>query len=324
MEQLFKSKFENAVWGFIIGDALGVPYEFSSRESMNSNPITAMVGHGTHNQPPGTWSDDTSMMLCVLEYFLEAYGEQQNHGLTNLNIAQNKISSKFLKWYLNSEYTSGDNVFDIGGATRIALNNIIKTNDVNNSGVTDIKTGCGNGALMRCMPIAFFLSNQNELIRNKYTYAIGAITHNTYISYYCCVFYIEMMIQLTRGETKYKSCDFAKNVIENYLAEGNEKGIINAEPFKRLHSSISNLSISDIKSSGYVIDTLESVLWVFLNTDNYKDAVFSAINLGGDTDTIAALVGALAGIYYDDINNSWKDSIVNKELVLKLLIKLNT
>jgi ADP-ribosylglycohydrolase len=324
LEQLLKSKIENAVWGFIIGDALGVPYEFSSRESMKLNPIMAMVGHRTHNQPPGTWSDDTSMMLCVLEYFLESIGADRNHDINNLNYALNIISSKFINWYQRGEYTSGGNVFDIGGATRWALNNIIETNDINNCGVTEIKTGCGNGALMRCLPIAFFLSNKSELVRNKYINSIGAITHNTYISYYCCVFYIEMIIQLTRGKSKYESCDFAKNVIEKYLDEESKGGYINRDPFKRLHSSISSVSINDIKSGGYVIDTLESVLWVFLNTNSYEEAVFSAINLGGDTDTIAALVGAIAGIYYEDINSSWKNSIVNKELVIKLLNRLNT
>ena len=92
-----------------------------------------------------------------------------------------------------------------------------------------------------------------------------------------------------------------------------------------LNNEIYSLSKDGISSSGYVIDTLEAVLWSFLSSNSYEEAVFTAINLGDDTDTIAALVGGLAGIYYgfDSINNNWIQCLARKRDIYELLLSFN-
>jgi ADP-ribosylglycohydrolase len=99
-----KNKFYAALWGFIVGDALGVPYEFSDRKEMMNDPAIEMIGYRSHDQPAGTWSDDTSMMLCVLENI-------QNNGSVK------DLANLFLDWYYNGYHTANGEAFDIGNTT---------------------------------------------------------------------------------------------------------------------------------------------------------------------------------------------------------------
>ena len=91
-----------------------------------------------------------------------------------------------------------------------------------------------------------------------------------------------------------------------------------------LSKDIYRKTVDEIKSSGYVIDTLEAVIWCLLNTENYKDAVLKAVNLGDDTDTIAALTGGLAGLAYglESIPKKWIDCIADKMNVCNIIQRL--
>ena len=105
-----KLNIESGILGLVVGDALGVPHEFNPRVHFDENPVTDMVGYGTYNLPPGTWSDDSSLTLATLD------------SLAN-GLDYNDIMEKFLSWYKDAEYTPYDEVFDIGGTTRIAISN---------------------------------------------------------------------------------------------------------------------------------------------------------------------------------------------------------
>lgn len=140
----------DCVYGMAVGDALGVPYEFRPRGSFT---CTDMVGRGTHNQPAGTWSDDTSMALALCDSYRE---------LGDINC--DDILVKFRNWINEGAYTADGNVFDYGNATRQALD-----------------TGCGltseyskgNGSLMRCLPMVFMECSDCDIRE------VSAITHAT-------------------------------------------------------------------------------------------------------------------------------------------------
>ena len=102
---------EGAVLGFAVADALGVPVEFTSREERRQDPVCDMRGGGTHEQPAGTWSDDTSMTLCLI------------HSLTEKGIDYEDQMARFADWMVNGNYTATGNVFDIGNATQRAISN---------------------------------------------------------------------------------------------------------------------------------------------------------------------------------------------------------
>ena len=302
---------KDALWGFIVGDALGVPYEFSTRSMMKKNPATDMVGYGTYNQPPGTWSDDTSMMLCVLENIL-------NKGNTR------DLANLFLKWYKDDYMTPHGELFDIGITTSTALGNLMSGIKPSQSGLSD-EMSAGNGSLMRCIPYAFVedfhQSVFNMVMDNR-------ITHRHHLCSLSCMYYVKMMRSILDGKDKQEACSNAAGYLRKgwRLTDAEDDHVETRKIFQKLFDpDFSKLPENEIKSTGYVISTLEAVIWCFLNTENYKEAVLKAVNLGGDTDTIAALTGGLAGLYYgyEQIPNEWINQIANQGLINSLMDKLN-
>ena len=138
------NKTLSAIMGLCVGDALGVPVEFSSREQLKRNPVVDMRAYGTYNQPAGTWSDDTSMTLCTLD------------SLSN-GLDYKDIMEKFLSWYKDGEYTPHGEAFDIGMATSKALNKYASGEKPLESGGRGERDN-GNGSLMRILPVLFLFT----------------------------------------------------------------------------------------------------------------------------------------------------------------------
>ena len=161
----------DCVYGQAVGDALGVPYEFKARGTF---ACTGMVGYGTHNQPAGTWSDDTSMALAICDSYRELG-----------RVDATDIRGRFLAWYRDGVYTC-DGLFDIGNATAKAL-----------------RLGCGldgefdngNGSLMRTVPLAFTDATDDEVR------AASAITHAHSTSTEACVRMVHAARELIAGRT---------------------------------------------------------------------------------------------------------------------------
>jgi ADP-ribosylglycohydrolase len=312
----FHEKLKSSIIGFTVGDALGVPVEFKSREDLQLKPIDDMEGEGTHYQPKGTWSDDTSMILATLD--------------CNSLYDFEELADKFVNWYKKCDYTPYGKVFDIGNTTSLALNKWrTSVNNPTECGSVDINSN-GNGSLMRILPYAFSfygLGINSLSTRIERVNKCSKITHAHHISTLACNIYSEIVQNLLSGDNietaynKIRSIEWFK--MEQFLVvnEYTDEVINNFD--RILKNDISELKMEEIKSSGYVIDTLEAVLWCVLKTNNYKEAVLKAVNLGNDTDTIAALVGGLAGIMYgyDSIPTNWIDCLAKKEYLFELIEK---
>lgn len=257
---------KDAIYGFAIGDALGVPVEFMPRGSFK---VTDMLEYGTHHQPKGTWSDDTSMMLATCDSIKCCGG-----------INTKDMLECFRNWLFDGDYAIDGNVFDIGGTTMTALRTGIARDDINSN---------GNGSLMRILPLAFLPIHSAEIEQ------VSAITHGHALSMQICCEYVSIVKRLLNGMNIFEAKMFCNGRI----------------PF------IEELDEDEIKSTGYVIDTFEAVMWAVSTTDNFKDAVLKAVNLGDDTDTIGALTGALAGIIYgyDAIPSEWIEALRGKEII---------
>lgn len=270
------SKLHDAILGLAIGDALGVPYEFEKRGTFL---CTEMVGYGTHNQPEGTWSDDTSMVLATLDSL------KSNDG----KIVPKDMFERFNYWLLYGDYTAHGEVFDAGIATCKALQTgKPQTGEYDN----------GNGSLMRILPLAFVPCTDDEIR------AVSAITHGHRISMDACVIYVHIAKRLLAGES---ICEIIPTLQYD-------------KPFDRLHR-IDQISTSEIKSSGYVVDTLEAALWAVSHKSNnadkeksFRNDLLDAVNLGQDTDTVGAVAGGLAGIIYglDEVSD-WVETLQNRE-----------
>lgn len=299
----------NGLIGLCIGDALGVHVEFVSREKLSNHPVTNMRGHGTHGQPAGTWSDDSSMTFCLTESLI--------NGLDYEDIAE-----RYCKWILEGYWTPFNKTFGVGRTTFKALFSIKNGTRAIEAGGKSEKDN-GNGSLMRILPIAFYLNkneydNRFEVIQN-----VSSITHAHPRCHIACSIYVQYAIYLIRGLDKYEAYKLMKSdILNNYkdYPYSNE-----VELFDRiLLSNISECEVNEINSSGYVIDTLEASLWCFLTSNSYEECVLKAVNLGNDTDTVAAIAGGLAGIYYGigTIPNDWLDKIPRKEAISQLASNL--
>jgi ADP-ribosylglycohydrolase len=293
---------KDILYGMAIGDALGVPYEFKTREEMKKNPCTGMIGYGTHKQPKGTWSDDTSLALATVASLVKGY-----------NI--NDIAIAFTAWRDLGHYAINGKVFDIGGTTNIAIERIKEGKlPVTLCGGYDERSN-GNGSLMRILPIVdyiLYLKTKTEVTQeeiNRIISDLSSLTHRNEFSIERCQHLILFAYYLINSKNKETS-------FENFTGDPNRTAFKSIFLFNSYNDFI-NISEKQIKSGGYVLDTLEASIWCLLTTDNYKDAVLKAVNLGGDTDTTACVTGGLAGILYgyENIPKEWIDDLRGKELI---------
>ncbi len=296
-----ESFIKSAVIGFAIGDALGVPVEFMNRGKLEKSPVRDMMGYGSHKVPEGTWSDDTSLVVATMESIIEVG-----------KIDFNDIMNKFSDWMLKAKYTATDELFDIGISTRKAIINYISNNKSPvECGATGIYEN-GNGSLMRILPIAFYCYYK-DLQNDEKTALIedaSSITHGHEISKLGCCIFCDYIIHLLKGNNKEEALDLI--VQSNYNSLYSEDTI---KVYDRILSGkIKQLAKDEIKSSGFVVDTLEASLWCTLTSDNYEDAVIKAVNLGDDTDTVGAIAGGINGIIYGERNipKRWKEKLRRK------------
>lgn len=261
-----------------------------------------MRGKGTHNQKAGTWSDDTSLTIALIK----ALGDKE------FNV--DSIARRMMDWLYKGKYTANGKVFDVGNTTREAIWRMHK-------GVSPIEAGGkdeysnGNGSLMRIHPLAFYLLDVDDFEEKKnMIYQVSSLTHANIISKVACHFLVELIIHLL----KTNSIRTAYDVVCRKFAEYYTEDKIQSAFANIFSGKILSMPASSVKSSGYVIDTLEAVLWCIFHTTTYKDAVLTAVNLGDDTDTVGAITGGIAGIIYglNAIPEEWISKLVNKMIVL--------
>lgn len=306
-----KEKLKDAIYGLAIADACGVPGEFKPREYLKSCPITDMIGNvGCWRQPTGTWSDDTSMTLALLDALKNNNYEYSKEVLT-------QTMENFISWYRVGIFASNMNRFDIGNTCRLAIQNFENKRDVYKCGIKDINS-CGNGALMRILPMAFLdYKNDKELIK-----AIDEVTSLTHANAICSetsIIYIKFVRELLNGKTKEEAFENIIKYCQNVSILVGFLKVIN--PFERIDNNFHNIEERKIQSTGYCVHTLEAALWCFLNSNSYEECILKAINLGDDTDTTAAVVGGICGVYYgfDNIPTKWVDKLLDKETIDNLL-----
>jgi ADP-ribosyl-[dinitrogen reductase] hydrolase len=304
-------KIKAAFFGFAVGDALGVPYEFKDREKMEKLPAIEMRGYGTWNQPIGTWSDDSSLAFCLAESLTKGYD-------------LNDMSQNFINWRINGYWGAHHKLFDIGNATRFAIELLQKgTSPLLSGGMTEDDNG--NGSLMRILPILFHVKDLSIEERYLKVKEVSSITHAHFRSVFACFIYVEFALQLLQGKSKYDAYTEMQRLVNSFINK-NDFNKTEIEKFKRIlvHEILMEKE-SDIYSSGYVLHTLEASLWCLFATETYSEAVLKAVNLGSDTDTTACVTGGLAGLLYgyEFIPSNWIDVIARKKDIEDLCERFN-
>lgn len=288
-----KDKFLGCLVGLAIGDALGMPIEFKSP----FKPVVGMRKGTHHNLPAGYWTDDTSMALCLADSLVRKKGFDPQDQLRT-----------YVKWYKKGHLSADNKCDGIGSTTREALNKFQKTKKP----YCGTKDGAkaGNGSIMRLAPIPmFYFNNRRDVI--KYSALSAKTTHGAKVCVDATKLLGVMIQKALKGSSK-------EDILNTHLP--------NLEPLVNTIIENKNYKLDPpyIKGTGFVVKSLEAALWAFNKTNNYKDCVLAAVNLGDDADTTGAIAGALAGAYYgyDSIPTKWKNKLTKKDLIEGYALKL--
>ena len=309
-------KIKAVMLGHAVGDALGVPVEFCSRAELDQNPVTDMRGFGTYPVPAGAWSDDTSMSIAALDAMCKKHWSYED------------VMKNFALWLEKGKYTPTGRAFDVGCTCRCAISNYtipVYGNDfgkailppgfdvVKNCGLNGERSN-GNGSMMRIHPFVLYADAKmlpfqvwKPLIENA-----SALTHAHERSIVGCLIYAFVLMHLLNDSSK-SAIELALRRAEIHLREYGE-----LSHYGRIFEpDFANIPQNGIKSSGYVVDTLEAALWCSLTTDSYRECVLKAVNLGEDTDTVAAIAGGLAGVLYgyEAIPTEWLDTLLRRDKI---------
>jgi ADP-ribosylglycohydrolase len=261
-----------------------------------------MLGYGRWDQPEGTWSDDSSLTLCTMESLAKGYDIED-------------IGRTFCKWIFDGYWTSTGFVFDAGLTTFMALDKI------RNDGISSLKSGCGaeedlgNGSLMRMLPVALYFKNEPIGPFLKTVHEISAITHAHPRAKLGCGIYSLLVRQLAVNQNKTEAYHIAvKQAMDFYKPLPEFNGEL--RHFDRIISTdIAGLRQDQIRSTGYLVDTLEAGIWCLLTYTNTKDVLLAAVNLGMDTDTTGLVAGGIAGLHYglEGVPVDWLNSLARKK-----------
>ena len=289
-------RYQGCLCGLAVGDAVGTSVEFLPRDSFK--PVTDMVGGGPFRLQPGQWTDDTSMALCLGVSLLEKDGFDPEDQL-----------ERYIRWYREGYLSSTGRCFDIGSTTLKGLIHYQKTGQALMAESDEFSAG--NGCIMRLGPVPLFFATN----RSKAVYLGGQssrTTHGAKKAILCSQLFSEIILNALDGCSK----NDALTMVGNYpdfpeiaaIAQGDYQQKIRAE----------------IKASGYVVNSLEAALWSFATTNNYREAILTAVNLGDDTDTTAAICGQVAGAYYgiNSIPTHWQEKLIMREFILDLAEKI--
>ena len=301
--------WKSGIMGVVVGDALGCPVQFESRETVAKHPVTGMRGYGTFNLPPGSWTDDSSLTLALLESIRRMGG-----------IDYTDIMDNFVKWLDNGEFTPYGYSYDIGRGTMSAINRHKRYHKPHKAGNIDERSN-GNGSLMRIMPAVLYCIDRklpaNEAI--DIIHKVGGLTHAHIRSNIACGLYYFMASAILSGDVSLNDrLQAGLNTVfafyEHYLADHE-----NLDYYDRLRSleTFAALPEDGIHSSGYVVDALEAAIWALANSASFEETLLKAVNLGDDTDTVGAIAGGLAGVYYgyDAIPEDWLAAIQRREWI---------
>ena len=304
--------WKDGIMGVVVGDALGCPVQFESRDEVIEHPIIGMRGYGTFNLPAGSWTDDSALTLALLDSIL------RKGGIDCADIMEN-----FVKWLDGGAFTPFGYSFDIGFGTMSAIRRYKAEGDPFTCGGRDARN-CGNGSLMRILPAALYCHEQglpaDEAI--DIIHKVGSLTHGHIRTNIACGLYGFLVEAILDGN----------GALKDRLQAGFEKGFAfyEATPgeaeelrhFDRLRDvdAFAATHVDDIRSTGYAVATLEAAIWALLNEHSFEDTLLRAVNLGDDTDTVGAVAGGLAGLYYgyDGIPGEWLAEIQRRAWIEEL------
>ncbi|MEZ4384177.1 MAG: O-acetyl-ADP-ribose deacetylase [Nannocystaceae bacterium] len=300
-----RARIVGGLLGLVVGDALGVPVEFFRREALDREPVQGMRGHGAHGQPPGTWSDDSSLALATATSLVERGYDPAD------------MMARFAAWLERDEYTAHGEVFDVGISTSQAIRRFVDGAPGPWGGADEMDNG--NGSLMRMMPLSCYVHRLGPATIVDRSAEVSALTHAHLRARLCCAYFSLLIAGILdglglEGAMARAAADLGPHVPADEAVE----------LARILDGSVLTAGRGEVRGGGYVLHCLEASLWAVHNHDGYRDAVLAAVNLGEDTDTTGAVTGAIAGALYgrEAIEPRWIADLARSSDVVDLCERL--
>ena len=327
-DKIITNRITGSLVGLAVGDALGASVEFRPHEYLLAHPIQDMMPGGTWGLRAGQWTDDTTMALCLASSLITQKG---------YNPYDQMVRYKW--WYQSGYLSSTGQCFDIGNATRNALeefsrrqkklqqdHSVATDKDVDQLALKYLENlsfdvNCshdgvaGNGALMRLAPVPLFF-HRNPPLAVELSGKSARLTHGDKIAVDACRYYGALIVAAVNGESK--EC-----ILSNQFYDAHQQWFGS----EALHPDILRIAqgsykwpggyADGIRGKGYIGAALEAALWAFWNSNSFKEGALDAVNLGDDTDTTAAIYGQLAGAVYGftEIPEKWVKTLYANELI---------
>ena len=297
-------KYMDGLLGFSVGNAMGFPVVGQKREELLKNPVLKMVKDDETGIIEGTWGDDTSLMIATVDSI-------NNRNCVDLD----DMATKYLAYKKHASFTPYNEVFLRDRSCIEAINKYeeVRSNP-ESCGVDNLNSV---SALVRVMPLAYYAIEKKlkdyevfELVRS-----VCYITNINEVSTMASYMLVRFVMFLLNGKDKFSAYNMIKVVDYSMFSEDTQR------LFGRiLNDDISKLTIKDIDSTNSVIPVLESSIWVLLKSENFKEAIIGAVNLGDKTDSIGALTGGMAGIVYGigEIPDEWIETLIKKDYLMDI------
>lgn len=271
-----RNKVKGMLWGLVVGDCFGSPIQFSSKDG---HPwITEMVECPVFRLPPGYWTDDSSMAMCVMDSYVRNGGYDLKD-----------IGDTFVRWLREGYLSSVEGrSFDVGGATWSSCDRIARGSLVNGS-----EDSQGNGSIMRFVP-SYLIARKEG--RPEILHEVSDLTH---------------------------ASARVREVVDRFAAVLDEH-----LDSKRTTARSEYTTREEVNNSGWAVSTLEAALWAFNTTETFEEGMIAAVNLGGDSDSIGAVYGQIAGAYYgfEAIPERWVKAVktwqVVDDLIERFIVKV--
>jgi ADP-ribosylglycohydrolase len=297
MDERTRDRCFGALFGLAVGDALGTTLEFKRPGTFE--PVDDMVGGGPFGLPPGFWTDDTSMALCLAESLVECDGFDEADQM-----------HRYLCWYYEGHLASTGKCFDVGNATREALI-AFERNGNPFSGSRDPRKA-GNGSLMRLAPVpVFFREEPDRAI--ELAGESSRTTHGAHTAVDACRYFAGLVIGALQGLPKDRLL-----AVRFHPSRGQwSPGELHPEIDEVAAGSFLRREPPDIQGSGFVVRSLEAALWAFARGNDFRSGALLAVNLGDDADTTGAIYGQIAGAHYglSGIPGEWVATLARRDRI---------
>jgi ADP-ribosylglycohydrolase len=301
-----KDRCRGTLIGLAVGDALGAAVEFKPPGSFK--PVTGYRNGGPHGLEAGEWTDDTSMALALAD------------SVASVGWDLNDQADRYVRWWETGRYSVNGRCFDIGMATRSALQKYVAKKNALESGDRSDRSS-GNGSIMRLAPVPIRYFNLYPLNVEKLSQLAAESSLPTHASEQCvsaCRYLATILAALIQGEDR-----------DEILAR-DWKPLRVLNEINPLHPLIQEIAQGnfrqkqppEIKGSGWVVKSLEASLWAFHDADSFEEAVMKAVNLGDDADTTGAICGQLAGAYWGESNipESLRTGLARRDMLEAALV----